>query len=95
MSTSNKKAVVVSLYGVPGSSKTFLLNQLKKELRQIHFAFYEGSKMITTIIPSGLDTFQNIGEQEKVHWRGRTINTIRKNCADSGQVTVIARHFIF
>ena len=66
-SASDHKAVVVGLYGVPGSGKTFLLNQLKQELGQTHFAFYEGSKMIATIIPSGLDAFQSMEEQEKAH----------------------------
>jgi putative protein kinase ArgK-like GTPase of G3E family len=31
-SVSNDKAVVVGLYGVPGSGKSFLLDQLKQEL---------------------------------------------------------------
>lgn len=66
-SASDHKAVVVGLYGVPGSGKTFLLNQLKQELGQTHFAFYEGSTMIATIIPSGLDAFQSMEEQEKAH----------------------------
>ena len=60
-STSDHKAVVVGLYGVPGSGKTFLLNQLKQELGQTHFAFYEGSKMI--VVPGGLDAFQSMEEQ--------------------------------
>ncbi len=94
-STSDHKAVVVGLYGVPGSGKTFLLNQLKQELGQTHFAFYEGSKMIATVVPGGLDAFQSMEEQEKAHWRRRAIDAIGKNCADSGQVAVVAGHFMF
>ena len=92
---SDHKAVVVGLYGVPGSGKTFLLNQLKQELAQTRFAFYEGSKMIDTVVPGGLDAFQNLEEQEKRHWRQRAIDTIEKNCVDSGQVAVVAGHFMF
>ena len=95
LSTSNPKAVVVGLYGVPGSGKTFLLNQLKQELGQTHFAFYEGSKMIATVVPGGIDAFQSMGEQEKAYWRQRAIDTIGKNCADSGQIAVVAGHFMF
>jgi len=94
-SASDHKAVVVGLYGVPGSGKTFLLNQLKQELGQTHFAFYEGSEMIATVVPGGLVTFQSMEEQEKAHWRRRAIDAIGKNCADSGQVAVVAGHFMF
>ncbi|KAH9209060.1 hypothetical protein DL95DRAFT_428382 [Leptodontidium sp. 2 PMI_412] len=47
------KAVVVGLYGVPGSSKAFLLDQLKEELGQDDFVFYEGFKMIATLLKEG------------------------------------------
>ena len=92
---SDHKAVVVGLYGVPGSGKTFLLNQLKQELGQTHFAFYESSKMTATVVPGGLDAFHNMEEEEKRHWRQRAIDTIGKNCVDSGQVAVVAGHFMF
>ena len=89
------KPVVVGLYGVPGAGKTFLLKQLEQQLGQTHFAFYEGSNMIATVVPGGLDVFQKMEEQEKRHWRQRAIDTIGKNCADSGQVAVVAGHFMF
>ncbi len=81
----NNKAVVVGLYGVPGSGKTFLLDQLKEELGEEYFAFYEGSKMIATVVPGGLDAFQTLEEGEKEHWRQLAIDTIGRKCADSGQ----------
>ena len=89
------KPVVVGLYGVPGAGKTFLLKQLEQQLGQTHFAFYEGSNMIAAVVPGGLDVFQKMEEQEKRHWRQRAIDTIRKKCADSGQVAVVAGHFMF
>jgi len=91
----NKKAIVVGLYGIPGSGKTFLLEQLKTELGQEHFTFYEGSKMIASLIPGGLNVFQKLEEQEKLHWRQLAIDTIGKECADSGRVGVVAGHFMF
>jgi uracil phosphoribosyltransferase/phosphoserine phosphatase/adenylate kinase len=93
--SASNKAVVVGLYGVPGSGKTFLLDQLEEELGQEHFAFYEGSKEIATVVPGGLDAFQKLEEREKVHWRQLAIDTIGKECADSGQVAVVAGHFMF
>ncbi len=94
-SPSDEKAVVVGLYGVPGSGKTFLLNQLKQELGQKQFAFYEGSEMIATVVPGGLDAFQSMEEQQKACWRECAIGAIGKNCADSEQVAVVAGHFMF
>lgn len=90
-----KKAVVVGLYGVPGSGKTFLLDQLKQELGEEHFAFYEGSEMITSIVPGGLGEFQKLEEQDKVIWRQLAIDRIGKECAESGKVAVVGGHFMF
>ena len=94
-SASKDKAVVIGLYGVPGSGKTFLLNQLKLELRQEDFEFHEGSRMIATVIPGGLSAFQKLGEQEKLYWRQLAIDTIGKKCADSAKAAVVAGHFMF
>ena len=41
---SHDKAVVVGIYGIPGSGKSYLLKQLENELGKEHFAYYEGSK---------------------------------------------------
>ena len=90
LAASDHKAIVVGLYGVPGSGKTFLLNQLEQELGQTHFAFYEGSRTIANVVPGGIEAFQSMEEQEKAHWRRRAIDAIGKNCADSGQVAVVA-----
>ncbi|KFY03040.1 hypothetical protein V490_00334 [Pseudogymnoascus sp. VKM F-3557] len=88
-------AVVVGLYGVPGSGKTFLLSQLKQSLGSEHFAFYEGSEMIATLIPGGLDAFQGLEEPEKHRWREIAIENIGKECAKNRQVAVVAGHFMF
>jgi uracil phosphoribosyltransferase/adenylate kinase/phosphoserine phosphatase len=94
-SASEDRAIVVGLYGVPGSGKTFLLNLLKQELGEDHFEFYDGSKMIATVVPGGLDAFQNLEEREKLHWRQIAIDKIGKECAERGRVGVVAGHFIF
>jgi uracil phosphoribosyltransferase/phosphoserine phosphatase/adenylate kinase len=94
-SACNKKAVVIGLYGVPGSGKTYLLDQLKQELGEEDFAFYEGSHMIATVVPGGLDAFQKLVEPEKLRYRQLAIDTIGRKCADSGQVGVVTGHFMF
>lgn len=93
--TSNNKAVVIGLYGIPGSGKTFLIELLKQELGEEKFAFYEGSQMIATLVPGGLDEFQKLEEREKMHLRQDAIDKIGKNCNDSGKVAVVSGHFMF
>lgn len=93
--SSNSKPIVVGLYGLPGSGKTFLLQQLKQELGKEHFSFYEGSQVIASIVPGGLDAFQKLEEREKLSWRKRAIDTIREECANSGQVGIVVGHFMF
>ncbi|KAI9677176.1 MAG: hypothetical protein M1829_002750 [Trizodia sp. TS-e1964] len=92
---SNKAAVVVGIYGVPGSGKTFLLDQLKQKLGEERFEFYEGAKMIAAVVTGGLDTFHKLEEPEKLYWRQQAIDRIGKKCAASGRVAVVAGHFMF
>ena len=94
-SSSNSKTVVVGLYGVPGAGKTFLLHQLRRELGEKDFAFYEGSEMIAKIVPAGLNAFQNMEEQEKVQWRQCAIDEIGRYSHNSGQAAIVTGHFMF
>ncbi|KAI4190094.1 MAG: hypothetical protein L6R41_001013 [Letrouitia leprolyta] len=92
---SDNKPTVVGLYGVPGAGKTVLLNELKQELGQTSFVFYEGSEMIASIVPGGLDVFQRMEDPDKVHWRRCAINAIGKDGSDSGRTAVVTGHFMF
>lgn len=90
-----QNTTIVGLYGVPGSGKTFLLRGLKQNLGQDHFAFYEGSEMIASVVPGGLGEFQKLEEDEKIHWRKLAIDTVRKESVKSGKVAVVVGHFMF
>ena len=92
---SNKKAVIVGLYGVPGSGKTYLLHELKESLGEVNFAFYEGSEMIDAVFPHKLEGFQKLDEQDKKHWRQQAIDKIGKECTESRKVAVVCGHFMF
>ncbi|GAB7348943.1 hypothetical protein MBLNU459_g7629t2 [Dothideomycetes sp. NU459] len=90
-----KSTVVIGLYGVPGSGKTFMLKQLEKELGRERFAFYDGSEMIAATIPGGLDAFHGLDEQARAPWRQRAIEAIGRQCVESGQVALVAGHSMF
>ncbi|KAI1750690.1 uracil phosphoribosyltransferase-domain-containing protein [Xylaria castorea] len=65
VTVTNDKPAVVGIYGLPGSGKTFLLRQLAEELGQEDFEFYEGSKVIDSTVPGGLDNFRELSEEDK------------------------------
>ena len=89
------KPIVVGIYGIPGCGKTFLFHQLKLELGENCYEFYEGSQMIASLVPGGLTAFQKLDEEHKSHWREVAIDTIGKNCLASGKTAVVAGHFMF
>ncbi|KAE8149996.1 uracil phosphoribosyltransferase [Aspergillus avenaceus] len=95
LSAAHGKAVVVGIYGISGSGKSNLLEQLEKELGGEYFAYYEGSKVIDTIVPGGLDAFKMMAEQDQAHWRGLAIDKIGKMCTDLGKVGIVTGHFMF
>ncbi|KAK5634803.1 hypothetical protein RRF57_010516 [Xylaria bambusicola] len=94
-STANNAPVIVGIYGIPGSGKTYLLHRLEQELGQEQFEFYEGSRVIASLVPGGLDRFREMTEQDKLIWRQCAIDTIRQECLGSGKVGVVAGHFMF
>jgi phosphoserine phosphatase/uracil phosphoribosyltransferase/adenylate kinase len=89
------KPLVVGLYGVPASGKTFLLNQLKEKLSGDYFLLYEGSEMINSVVPGGLEVFKELDEQDKMSWRRFAIDRIRGECAAYGQIGIVTGHLMF
>ena len=94
-SPSDRTAIVVGLYGIPGSGKTFLLNQLEQNLGKQDFAYYDGSKVIDSVVPGGLKAFQGMEDKDKANWRKHVINKIGDDSADSGKLAIVAGHFMF
>ncbi|KAF5350833.1 hypothetical protein D9757_013532 [Collybiopsis confluens] len=89
------KPVVVGIYAVPGSGKTFLFQKLREHLGVQDFNYFESSEVISGLIPGGLDSFRKMDEGEKTHWRERAIDKIAEDSALSGRVGVVAGHYQF
>lgn len=87
--------MVIGLYGISGSGESFLMNHLKSHTLTDHLAFYEGSDMIASLVPGGLETFQALGEQRKAGWRGRAIEEIKKDALANKKIAVVTAHFMF
>ncbi|KAF4592441.1 uracil phosphoribosyltransferase [Ophiocordyceps camponoti-floridani] len=90
-----KKPIVIGLYGLPGSGKSFLMNSLKYELESCDFCLFEGSEVISAIVPGGLAAFKVLDPEEKSYWRGRAITEIGKGSAASGKAAVVTGHYMF
>ncbi|OTA69551.1 hypothetical protein K449DRAFT_412187 [Hypoxylon sp. EC38] len=92
---SEAKPVVIGIYGLPGSGKTFLLNQLKYSYRHNEFEFYEGSELIRDLVPGGLDAFQKLYKEQQDYWRKLAIDKVRQEASESGKTMIITGHLMF
>ena len=93
--SSHTKPLIVGLYGIPGSGKSHLLNELRAEMSQDEFTFFEGSGVIASLVTGGLDKFKALSERDKTEVRERAIGTIARQCEESGKVGLVAGHFMF
>ncbi|CAG8902662.1 unnamed protein product [Penicillium egyptiacum] len=93
--TNCTKPVIIGLYGLPGSGKTFRLDKLKTELSNDDFAFYDGSAVIAAVTPGGLQEFQNLTEEAKNDCRERAIAKVKQECCTTGKSAIVAGHYMF
>lgn len=90
-----KQPIVIGLYGLPGSGKSFMLDHLRHTLDLSVFTFYEGSEVISSITPGGLEAFQQLEEHEKNAIRREAILRVRSECLDSSKTALVTGHFMF
>jgi uracil phosphoribosyltransferase/phosphoserine phosphatase/adenylate kinase len=87
---------IIGLYGVSGCGKTFLLNQLKTKFHDYKtpIAFYDGSQVIDSVVPGGINTFLAAEDPEQKEWRRSAIESIKEKTRLSGGAAVVAGHFL-
>ena len=89
-----EKPVIIGIYGVPGCGKTFVLNQLKERLGS-NFQCYDGSEVISSVVPGNLEAFQQMDEDNKKYWREYAIGTVARECDSYQRTAIVAGHFMF
>ena len=89
-----EKPIIVGIYGISGCGKSYLSQQLKRELGEDGFAFYEGSDVISKLT-DGLDEFKSMGKNEQDKYREQAITKIQEQCTDSRKVGIVVGHYMF
>ncbi|EJP66358.1 uracil phosphoribosyltransferase [Beauveria bassiana ARSEF 2860] len=90
-----EKPIIIGLYGLPGSGKSTLMNELKLKLDDEKFVFYEGSELISAIVAGGLAVFAKLDKQEKHLMRERAIATVAKECSAKNRTALVVGHYMF
>ncbi len=68
---------------------------MKLELGHENFEFYEGSDLISTIVPGGLAAFEKLDEQERCRVRERAITSVAEECLAQNRIALVAGHYMF
>ncbi|KAJ5335706.1 uncharacterized protein N7506_005642 [Penicillium brevicompactum] len=95
VSVDSPKPVIIGVYGLPGSGKSFLLDILKCGLSHAEFSFYDGSQAIAAATPGGLQAFQNLNEDSKERVRDLAIRRIKQDSSHSGRSAIVTGHAMF
>lgn len=82
-------------YGVQGSGKSHLLNELKKSLDAEDFSFFEGAELLRRFIPGDPKEFNLLPEAQKTHARRHAIEATSFNCSVSKTIGVVSGHYNF
>jgi len=91
-----KKPKIIGLYGIPGSGKTTILNNLKPDLDDPNFLFYEGSEVIDQVTSGDRSAFEHAPASEKERCREQAITWIHDRCVQSGDKTaIVTGHAMF
>lgn len=85
--------MIVGLYGLPGSGKSFLLDHISQQLGS-RISCHEGSQLIANQ-HGDIAAFEALGEEEKARVREAAINRVRARCVEDGTAGIIAGHYSF
>lgn len=64
-------------------------------LNNEEFSFYDGSTVIDTIVPGGLETFHSMSKPKRIEWRENAITWISNDCIKRSTTGIVAGHLMF
>lgn len=85
----NLTPAIIGIYGVSGCGKSYLSEQLKKQLGETAFSFYEGSEQLMKTFNNTLADFRRLPEDGKNLIRASTIESISRDCVKTGKAGIV------
>ena len=97
VSTEPVKPTMTGLYGISGSGKSYLLNQLKNDndFAHQHFTFYDGSSLLEKVVDGGLDAFKKMKDKQQYETREKALSLAASECQTNAKTGVVAGHYMF
>lgn len=86
---------IIGIYGVSGCGKSYLSEQLKKQLGETTFSFYEGSEQLANMFKDNLEEFKRLAVPQQNHARSLAIDSIRRECLKTGKAGIVTGHYAF
>jgi phosphoserine phosphatase/uracil phosphoribosyltransferase len=93
--TQNRPPTIIGIYGVSGCGKSYLSKQLKAQLGETTFSFYEGSEQLLKTFGSHLPNFQRLPKPSQDLVRASTIEGLSRECTETGKTGIITGHYAF
>jgi phosphoserine phosphatase len=93
--TQNRPPTIIGIYGVSGCGKSYLSRQLKAQLGETTFSFYEGSEQLLKTFGNHLQNFQRLPKPAQDLIRAKTIEGISRECAETGKTGIVTGHYSF
>ncbi|KAF2133802.1 hypothetical protein P153DRAFT_362865 [Dothidotthia symphoricarpi CBS 119687] len=97
MSSSQAKPTIIGLYGISGAGKSYHLDLLKTTttLAKEGFIFYDGSALIASVVPAGLDAFKGLSHDDQTLYRKQALEQLKVECTEHQKTAVVSGHYIF
>lgn len=87
-----QKPKIIGLFSLSGAGTPFPLDQLKKEIGEGEFAFYDASQALEAVCPGGLIAYNALSSDQRQQYRDTTIDTFQQECAKKGVMGVVIRY---
>ena len=84
---------IIGIYGVSGCGKSYLSEQLRKQLGETTFSFYEGSEQLLKTFNNNLANFKRLTIPQQNHVRSAAIDAIGRECLQSGKAGIVTGHY--
>lgn len=91
----SSEPTIIGIYGIPGSGKSHLLNELKVLLGEKDLLFIDSSDVLEKVTPRGIAEFKLLDEATKAQFRELASVKIADEAAANKKAAVVTGHLMF